>query len=477
MEEAAELTLPITPTEIKDAFFDISEDSAPGPDGFTSAFFKKAWTEIGSDVCAAVSEFFASGRMLKQINATVLVLIPKVQMPTRIPEFRPIACCNVLYKAISKILVKRMQRVLHKLIDYSQNAFIPGRCIADNIMLAQELLSGYNQARLPKRCTIKIDIQKAYDSVQWDFLFETLKLFQFPLQFITWIEQCVTTAMFSISLNGCLHGFFAGARGLRQGDPVSPYLFVIVMEILHVLLKLRIQSEEEFRYHWKCSELGIINLCFADDVLIFCAGDLTSVRLISEVLEEFEGLSGLRVNPSKSTIILSKSVQQDRQILLNQVGFQEGKLPIKYLGVPLTASRLTVADCRPILEKVSARLAGWGHLNLSLAGRAQLLKSVLASLHVYWSSVFFLPKSIIKVIEQRMRAFLWKGSTGSGLAKVSWDHVCKSKEEGGLGLRRVLYMNQALMLKNVWRLLQEDPNSIWVAWVLRIGCDGIQSGR
>ncbi|KAL0294267.1 UNVERIFIED_CONTAM: hypothetical protein Sradi_6895600 [Sesamum radiatum] len=195
--------------------------------------------------------------------------------------------------------------------------------------------------------------------------------------------------MFSISLNGCLHGFFAGARGLRQGDPVSPYLFVIVMEILHVLLKLRIQSEEEFRYHWKCSELGIINLCFADDVLIFCAGDLTSVRLISEVLEEFEGLSGLRVNPSKSTIILSKSVQQDRQILLNQV------------------------------------------------------------------------------IEQRMRAFLWKGSTGSGLAKVSWDHVCKSKEEGGLGLRRVLYMNQALMLKNVWRLLQEDPNSIWVAWVLQ----------
>ncbi|KAL0282661.1 UNVERIFIED_CONTAM: Retrovirus-related Pol polyprotein from type-2 retrotransposable element R2DM [Sesamum radiatum] len=445
MEEAAELTLPITPTEIKDAFL---------------TFLRTVLRAL------TVSEFFASGRMLKQINATVLVLIPKVQMPTRIPEFRPIACCNVLYKAISKILVKRMQRVLHKLIDYSQNAFIPGRCIADNIMLAQELLSGYNQARLPKRCTIKIDIQKAYDSVQWDFLFETLKLFQFPLQFITWIEQCVTTAMFSISLNGCLH-FFAGARGLRQGDPVSPYLFVIVMEILHVLLKLRIQSEEEFRYHWKCSELGIINLCFADDVLIFCAGDLTSVRLISEVLEEFEGLSGLRVNPSKSTIILSKSVQQDRQILLNQVGFQEGKLPIKYLGVPLTASRLTVADCRPILEKVSARLAGWGHLNLSLAGRAQLLKSVLASLHVYWSSVFFLPKSIIKVIEQRMRAFLWKGSTGSGLAKVSWDHVCKSKEEGGLGLRRVLYMNQALMLKNVWRLLQEDPNSIWVAWVLR----------
>ncbi|KAL0291608.1 UNVERIFIED_CONTAM: putative mitochondrial protein [Sesamum radiatum] len=419
VDEAAALTIPISPSEIKEAFFDISEDSAPGPDGFTSAFFKAAWAEIGNDVCAAVSEFFVSGKMLKQINAALLVLIPKVQMPTRVSEFRSIACCNVLYKAISKILVKRMQQVLHRLIDYSQNAFVPGRCIADNVLLAQELLSGYNQARLPKRCTIKIDIQKAYDSVQWDFLLETLKIFNFPSQFISWVEQCVTTAVFSIAINGCLHGFFAGSRGLRQGDPISPYLFVLVMEILHVLLQLRIQPEGVFHYHWKCSELGILNLCFADDVLIFCAGDITSVRLISEVLEEFATLTGLRVNPAKSTIILSKSVQRDRQAILNLVGFQEGSLPIKYLGVPLTASRLTVADCRPILEKVSGCLAGWAHLNLSLAGRAQLLKSVLASLHMYWSSVFLLPKSIIKVIEQQMRSFLWKGSSGSGLAKVS----------------------------------------------------------
>ncbi|KAL0289209.1 UNVERIFIED_CONTAM: hypothetical protein Sradi_7078200 [Sesamum radiatum] len=243
LEEATALTLPISPSEIKEAFFDISEDSAPGPDGFTSAFFKAAWDEIGADVCAAISEFFVSGRILKQINATLLVLIPKVQLPTRVSEF-------------------------------------------------------------PPNCLL----------------------------------QC--------------------SRGLRQGDPISPYLFVLVMEILHVLLRLRIQPEGAFHYHWKCSVLGIINLCFADDVLIFCAGDISSVRLITEVLEEFARLSGLRINPSKSTIILSKSVQRIDRIL-NLVGFQEGNLPIKYLGVPLTASRLTVADCRPILEKVSARLAGW----------------------------------------------------------------------------------------------------------------------
>ncbi|KAL0294292.1 UNVERIFIED_CONTAM: hypothetical protein Sradi_6894300 [Sesamum radiatum] len=436
-EEAAELILPISSGEIKEAFFDISDDSAPGPDGYTSAFFKAAWTEIGEEVCAAVKEFFVSGRLLKQINATVLVLIPKLQMPTRVSEFRPIACCNVLYKAISKILVKRMQKVLNSLIDYSQTAFVPGRSITDNIMLAQELLSGYNIARSPKRCTIKIDIQKAYDSVQWDFLLETLKIFKFPHRFVTWMEQCVTTAAFSIALNGQLHGFFKGSKGIRQGDPSSPYLFVLVMELFHVLLQLRVQTEGDFRFHWKCAELGILNLCFADDVLIFCAGDVPSVRRVKVVLEEFAELSGLQVNSSKSTVIFSKAIQSERQELLDLLGFQEGCLPIKYLGVPLTASRLSVADCRPILDKVACRLAGWTHLTLSLAGRAQLLKSVLGSLHTYW------------------------------YGKGSWDQVCKPQVQGGLGIRRVRHMNLALLLKQVWRILQEDPTSIWVAWVLR----------
>ncbi|KAL0281750.1 UNVERIFIED_CONTAM: hypothetical protein Sradi_7290800 [Sesamum radiatum] len=403
--EAEALILPISSGEIKEVFFDISEDSAPGPDGFTSSFFKAAWPEIGEDICAAVKEFFLSGRLLKQINATVLVLIPKVQTPTRVSEFRPIACCNVLYKAISKILVRRMQQVLHSLVDFSQNAFVPGRSIADNILLAQELLSGYNQTRLPKRCTIKIDIQKAYDSVRWDFLLETLHLFKFPLQFISWIEQCVTTAAFSIALNG----------------------------------------------------------------------DVPSVRRLKEVFEEFAALSGLQINPGKSTVILSRAVQQERQDILNTLGFQEGCLPIKYLGVPLTASRLTVEDCQPILNKITSRLAGWTHLNLSLAGRAQLLKSVLGSLHMYWASVFLLPKSIIRGIEQLMRSFLWKGNSGSGLAKVSWAQICKPKEEGGLGIQRLSHMNLALLMKHVWRILQEDQTSIWVSWVLSI--QAAQSSR
>ncbi|KAL0295918.1 UNVERIFIED_CONTAM: hypothetical protein Sangu_3177600 [Sesamum angustifolium] len=374
--------------------------------------------------------------MLKQINTTLISLIPKVSLPRYVSDYRPIACCNVLYKSITKIIVKRLQQVLPLMIDYSQNAFVPGRSITDNILLAQELMAGYNHKRLPSRCMIKVDIQKAYDSVEWDFLLEVLKLFNFPHQFIVLINQCVSTASFSVSLNGSIHGFFKGGRGLRQGDPMSPYLFVLVMEIWNLLLRFRINEAADFQYHWKCKDIGLINLCFADDVLLFCKAHLPSIM-------------------------------QERQQILDYLGFQEGSLPVKYLGIPLTSSRLTIADCRPLIDKVDARLAGWNNQILSYAGRLQLIKSVLTTLHTYWASAFILPKGVLKTLEKKMRQFLWQGSAGSRNAKVAWAWITKPKEEGGLGIRSLTTTNQALMLKQLWRILQNDGTSIWVDWIQR----------
>ncbi|KAL0423920.1 UNVERIFIED_CONTAM: Retrovirus-related Pol polyprotein from type-1 retrotransposable element R2 [Sesamum radiatum] len=342
-DEANQLIAPVTRSEIKAAFFDIDKDSASDPDGYTSAFFRAAWPVVGQAISDAIGDFFRTGMLLKQINTTLLALIPKVNMPTYVSDYRPISCCNVLYKAITKIIVKRMQLVLHLLVDYSQNAFVPGRNISDNILLAQELLAGYNQVRLPSRCTLKVDIQKAYDSVEWDFLLEVLRLFNFPPQFIKLIEQCVSTVSYSISLNGSVYGFFKGRRGLRQGDPMSPYLFVLVMEIWSSLLRYRVKNAAQFQYHWKCKDVGLINLCFADDALLFCKAHIPSIRVLTDSLNEFAALSGLTVNPAKSQIILSRAVQQERQQIIDSFGFQEGMLPVKYLGVPLTSSRLN--DC------------------------------------------------------------------------------------------------------------------------------------
>ncbi|KAL0293927.1 UNVERIFIED_CONTAM: hypothetical protein Sangu_3228300 [Sesamum angustifolium] len=171
--------------------------------------------------------------------------------------------------------------------------------------------------------------------------------------------------------------------------------------------------------------------------------------VITDTLNEFAALSGLKVNPAKSQIIFSRAVQQERQQILDYLGFQEGSLPVKYLGIPLTSSRLTIADCRPLIDKVDARLAGWNNQILSYAGRLQLIKSVLTTLHTYWASAFILPKGVLKTLEKKMRQFLWQGSAGSGNAKVAWAWISKPKEEGGLGIRSLTITNQALMLKTM----------------------------
>ncbi|KAL2247990.1 UNVERIFIED_CONTAM: hypothetical protein Sindi_2651300 [Sesamum indicum] len=195
------------------------------------------------------------------------------------------------------------------IISPCQGAFIPGRSIGDNILLAQELLTGYNQVRLPPRCTLKVDIRKAYDTVEWDFLLAVLQLFGFPQTFTRWIEECVTTVAFSIGLNGNPYGFFAGARGLRQGDPLSPYLFVLVMEVLHLGLLQLIEQDLQFSYHWKCEPAKLFQLGFADDLLLFCRADLNSLRTLKRGLDRFAEWSGLRLNVQKSHVIISRSAQ------------------------------------------------------------------------------------------------------------------------------------------------------------------------
>ncbi|KAL0374246.1 UNVERIFIED_CONTAM: hypothetical protein Sradi_3340300 [Sesamum radiatum] len=158
-EEANAMIEPITSSEIQKAIFDIEEDNTLGSDGFKPCFYKASW-RIEDDVTKAIQEFFINGKLLKQVNTTLIILIPKVQLPWAVADFRPISCCNMLYKVISKIMVGRMMATI---VDKNQNAFVPGRSIVDNVLLAQELLAGYNQKRLPPRCTIKIDLQKAYE--------------------------------------------------------------------------------------------------------------------------------------------------------------------------------------------------------------------------------------------------------------------------------------------------------------------------
>ncbi|KAL2224004.1 UNVERIFIED_CONTAM: hypothetical protein Sindi_3039800 [Sesamum indicum] len=454
-EEAGHLISAFTPDDVKQAVFDIAEDKAPGPDGYSSGFFKAAWPVVGQEVTKAVLEFFSTGKLLKQVNSTLLALIPKVHTPMTVGDFRPISCCNVLFKIIAKLLVRRLGVVLDKIISPCQGAFIPGRSIGDNILLAQELLTGYNQVRLPPRCTLKVDIRKAYDTVEWDFLLAVLQLFGFPQTFTKWIEECVMTAAFSIGLNGNSHGFFTGARGLRQGDPLSPYLFVLVIEVLHLGLLQLIEQDLQFSYHWKCEPAKVIQLGFADDLLLLCRADLDSLRILKRGLDRFAEWSGLLLNVQKSHVIISRSAQGWKDQILAIMGFQEGQLPMRYLGLPLLSSRLSISDCQPLLLNIDDRINGWEGISLSYAG----------PMSIYWASAFILPKAIIKQIEKRFRTLLWKGTSTPGYTKVAWKDVCKQFNEGGQGIKDIGILNRSLIAKKLSDVIRCDRTSIWVEWL------------
>ncbi|KAL0288758.1 UNVERIFIED_CONTAM: hypothetical protein Sradi_7089700 [Sesamum radiatum] len=195
---------------------------------------------------------------------------------------------------------------------------------------------------------------------------------------------------------------------------------------------------------------------------------MRSVNLFCRGLDLFATLSGLHTNPQKSQLIISKAASGIRDSLLTTLGFQEGHLPVRYLGLPLISARLSITDCQALLQKIDSRIKGWEGVQLSFAGRVQLIKSVLTSFEVYWAMAFILPKGIIKEMIKRLRTFLWKGTSSSGYPKVAWEAVCRPIEEGGLGIKDILAINRALMSKHLWAVIKQDRTSIWVDWITQV---------
>jgi hypothetical protein len=455
----------VVSAEVKNTIFSMKPNKAPGPDGYTADFYQSSWHIVGDDVVSAVQNLFVTGRLLKEVNATILTLIPKKPNASVMGDFRPIACSNVLYKCITKILSNRMMPVLDSLISRNQFAFIPCRSISENVLLAQELVRNYHRKDDSPRCTMKIDLMKAYDSVDWEFIIVCLKCFGFPTRSTNWIKICITSPSFSISLNGTLVGYFKGGKGLRQGDTLSPYLFVLATEVFSRLMQDYTKEGSGFKFHYRCSRMKLTHLCFADDLLIFSEANVSSISRIKAALKEFEVLSGLKANPSKSYLFCSGVSDQLKLSLLDDLQMKEGHFPVRYLRVPLISSKLSAGDCKGLLEKIAGRIDSWTSKNLSFDGCLQLISFILYSLQVYWSGIFILPMKIIKDINQKFNRFLWNGRDGNiAKAKMASNDLCFPKKEVGLGLKDLKIWNIFSMLRHIWNLFAQS-GSIWVAWV------------
>ena len=323
------LNLPITDEDIKAALFSIPDNKSPGPDGYNAYFFKHCWSIIGTDFLAAVRYFFTHNCLPRCVNATRIALVPKVENPSCMNDFRPISCCTVIYKCISKVIAIRLKAALAEVIGPSQSAFLPGRNISDAILLTQELMHNAHLNTGPSRCALKVDLKKAFDTVSWDFVLAGLDAIGIPQHMVHWIRLCISTAHYSVNLNGELHGFFKASRGIRQGDPLSPYLFVLAMEGLEGLIKQATQHAD-FKYHWRCAATKLTHICFADDLMLYCHADTASVSILKSCLDTFSAISGLTINQTKSSLFLSGVDRDTRASISNQLGFQQGVLPVRY---------------------------------------------------------------------------------------------------------------------------------------------------
>ncbi|KAL2540715.1 Uncharacterized protein Adt_01693 [Abeliophyllum distichum] len=363
-----------TLAEVREAIFSIDPDSVAGPDGFSSHFFQECWDIISDDVFQAVLDFFAGGHFPRGFSATSIVLIPKRDNACRWSEFRPISLCTVFNKLVTKLLNSRLSNILPQIISAPQSGFIPGRLIGDNILLAQELLHTLDTKVRGGYAILKLDMAKAYDRLDWGFLISVLEGFGFDAIWIDRIQRCISECHFSVLLNGRPCGFFPSSRGLRQGDPISPSLFILAADYFSRILTRQYQQIASMAYRHGGDAL-ISHLCFADDMIIFANGQKQSIRRVLHCIEHYERASGQLVNRDKSGIILPRraTIQQIHR-LEHLTGFRHQQQPVTYLGVPLFKGHRKIFLYDDLIQKVRSRISGWASRLLSPGGRITLIR-------------------------------------------------------------------------------------------------------
>ncbi|GJV52409.1 RNA-directed DNA polymerase, eukaryota, reverse transcriptase zinc-binding domain protein [Tanacetum coccineum] len=455
----------VTLSEIKEAIWDCGSDKSPGPDGFTFAFYKDFWNIMQSDIVNFVHHFFSSGRVPRGCNTSFVTLIPKIPNPMVVSDFRPISLIGAQYKIIAKVLANRLARVIDSIISHEQSAFIKQRQILDGPLMVNEVIQ-WCKHKKSKLMVFKIDFEKAFDSISWDFLLRVMHFMGFSEKWIKWISGCLLSATSSILINGSPTREFNINRGLRQGDPLSPFLFIIAMEGLHVAME-DAKAAGLFK-GFKINSLILSHLFFADDALFLGEWSRDNIKNLVAILDCFHKASGLKINFHKSKLFGVGVPFDEVSLLASFTGCNALVSPFNYLGLPIDCNMALVKSWDPIVEKFSNRLSKWKASLLSIGGRATLISSVLGAIGTYFFSLFPMPLMVNKKLEALRAKFFWGSADNSHkIPWIAWDIALSSKVKGGLGIGSLYSLNHALIQKWRWRFLN-NPHALWSRLIVAI---------
>ncbi|XP_019192832.1 PREDICTED: uncharacterized protein LOC109187166 [Ipomoea nil] len=419
---------PFTLADVKAVLFAIAPDKASGPDGMSPAFYQHFWLVLGHDLAMFILNCMANKEFPPGLNISNIVLLPKKKIPVKVSDLRPIALCNVAYKVFAKMMANRLKETLGVIVSQSQSAFVPERLLTDNIIIAGEL--GHYLRRKTSGVmgwtALKLDMAKAYDRMEWGYLEGMLGALGYAQEWIQAIMLCVSTVNYTIQVNGEAIGSVCPTRGIRQGDPLSPYLFILCAEGLSLLLQ---QAEARGDIHGLRVARGapaITHLFFADDSLLFFRATQNEALKVKECLQLYSEASGQQINFDKSNAVFSlNTLPETRELISNCIGVHVAKDLGRYLGLPSNVGRNKIAIFRYVEEKIRDRIGMWQHKLLSRAGFG----------------------GAVEVMD--LGEFI--GYVGLGYVyRRCW---------GGLGFKKLHEFNLALLAKQGWRLLI-NPGSL-----------------
>uniref|UniRef100_A0A3P9H232 Reverse transcriptase domain-containing protein n=1 Tax=Oryzias latipes TaxID=8090 RepID=A0A3P9H232_ORYLA len=422
-----ELDKPFSVQEVMNTIKSMQNGKCPGPDGFSVDFFKKFSNQLSPFLLSVFEESLATGTLPPTMRQAVISLIPKPDKnPHECGSYRPISLLNVDNKILSKMLAGRLETVLPSIIADDQTGFIKGRQSFYNVRRLFNILYGPASPDVPE-VLLSLDAEKAFDRVEWDYMLYTLKQFGFSEYFISWIKILYSSPLAAVCTNNNRSPYFSLKRGTRQGCPLSPLLFAIMIEPLAIAIRQEINIIGINRYNFS----NKVSL-YADDMLLFLSNPLRSLPVTLNLLEEFGRVSGYKVNLQKSEIMPVNA--EARKINFVQFPFKASLHKIKYLGISVTHSFKDIfkSNFLPLLAQLKKDLERWSLLPLSLGGKINTIKmnTLPKFLYIFQCVPIYISKSFFTDVDKLISGFLWNKKNPRIRKSVLQQH----RKHGGLSL-------------------------------------------